>query len=423
VNDQTQAASLDAADPLAGFRDEFLVPQTGGRNQVYFCGHSLGLQPRAAAQAVQDELASWQRLAVQGHFSGPHPWASYAELLAPALAKLLGAHTDEVVAMNSLTVNLHLLMAGFYRPTAERFKILIEGAAFPSDRYAAAAQLRWHGYDPDAGLLQVTPRPGQALLAEQDIHESLERHGHKIALVLLPGVQYLTGQCFNLIEIAAHARRQGCAVGFDLAHAIGNVPLAVHDSGADFAVWCNYKYLNGGPGAIGGAFVHRRHARNFQLPRLAGWWGHDAAQRFAMPEAFAPMDGAMGWQLSNPPILSMAPLRASLQIFERSGMPELRRKSLALTQFLADCLARHLARHVTVVTPSDPAARGAQLSLRFNLDTAAAKTVHRQLLERGIVCDWREPNIMRVAPVPLYNTFTDVWSLTAALRDLVETRP
>jgi kynureninase len=324
--------------------------------------------------------------------------------------------------MNSLSVNLHLLLVSFYRPTRERHKILIERNAFPSDRYAVTSQLRAHGFDPDEALIELAPRAGEALLRQDDICALLEREGSTIATVLLPGVQYLTGQCLDMARITSAARKQGCVVGFDLAHAIGNVALTLHDSDIDFAVWCGYKYLNGGPGAIGGAFVHERHARAFDLPRFAGWWGHDKSTRFAMPEAFLPLSGAEGWQISNPPILAMTPLLASLEIFERAGLPRLSEKSRRLAQFLARGINTHLRAHVTILTPLDAEARGAQLSLVFNVDTDVARRIHEQLAAAGIVCDWREPNVLRVALVPLYNTFQQAWTLIDTLRVILRER-
>lgn len=415
-----RARQLDANDALAAFRDEFHLPvKPDGGASVYLCGHSLGLQPKRAAQMVAEELADWRDLGVEGHFSGRRPWLSYHERLSAGLAELAGATAREVVAMNSLSVNLHLLMVSFYRPTRERHCILIERGAFPSDRYAVASQIRWHGFDPTNALLESAPRPGESAIRQDDLMRFIEREGHRIALVLLPGVQYLTGQRFDIAAIASVARRQGCMIGFDLAHSIGNVPLALHDSGIDFAAWCGYKYLNGGPGAIGGAFVHERHASAFDLPRFAGWWGHDKSSRFAMPETFAPLSGAEGWQISNPPILSMAPLLASLDIFAHATMPRLREKSLALTSYLRECIAARLADRVSVLTPSDAESHGSQLSLSITADDATAQRVRERLAAAHVICDWREPNVLRVAPVPLYNTFVDAWTFVDTLSELL----
>jgi kynureninase len=419
VNNRAAAALLDADDRLAPLRAEFHIPRRpDGSSAVYLCGHSLGLAPKDAARIVNEELAAWAQLGVDGHFDSARPWLPYHEQFSGSLARLAGALPDEVVAMNSLTVNLHLMLTSFYRPTARRHKILIEKQAFPSDRYALASQIQQHGFDPNSSLLECTPRPGQATIRTQDICELIEREGAQIATVMLPGVQYLSGECFDMQAIAACALRQGCRVGFDLAHAIGNVPLSLHDWNADFAVWCSYKYLNGAPGAIGGCFVHERHARDADLPRHAGWWGHDKATRFAMPETFSPLPGAQGWQLSNPPILAAAPLLASLQLFDRAGMDSLRRKSIALTGYL-ESLLQGLRDSLTIVTPSNPDARGSQLSLRLHRSATEARQIHNALTQRGFICDWREPDVIRVAPVPMYNTFTEVWDFVAALEHIL----
>jgi kynureninase len=415
-----EAEKLDAADVLASFREEFYLPSaTNGDPLIYFAGHSLGLQPRAATKLVVEELEDWQRLGVDGHFSARRPWLSYHERFSAGLAALIGATPQEVVAMNSLSINLHLLLASFYRPTRERYKILIEHSAFPSDRYAVISQIHWHGLNPADALIEIAPRADEATIRLDDVLSLIEREGAKIATVVLPGVQYLTGQRFDIAAIASAARRQGCTIGFDLAHAIGNVPLSLHDSDVDFAVWCSYKYLNGGPGAIGGAFVHERHARAFDLPRLAGWWGHDNTTRFAMPDKFAPLSGAEGWQISNPPILSATPLIASLDIFTRAGMERLRAKSKSLTEFLAREINSQLGNKVTLITPKDAEARGCQLSLVFSIESQTTLDLPRRLQESRIICDWREPNVMRVAPVPLYNTYKEAWTLVNVLAEIL----
>jgi kynureninase len=403
-----RAQALDAADALAHLREQFALPtDTGGRPLVYLCGHSLGAAPRAARRCVTEELDAWERLAVTAHHSGRHPWIDFADLLVEPLARLAGARAHEVVAMNSLTVNLHLLMASFYRPQGRRDKIVIEAGAFPSDRHAVAAQLRWHGLDPAAALIELAPEPGEDLLDPARLEQLLAERGEEVALVLWPGVQYRTGQVFDLARVARAARGAGSVCGFDLAHSIGNVPLALHDSGADFAVWCSYKYLNGGPGALGGAFVHERHAAG-ALPRLAGWWGHEGATRFQMGPDFNPSYGAAGWQVSNPPIFSAAPLLASLALFESAGMAALRAKSVALNALLLEQIDARHAAHLQCVTPRDAAQRGCQLSLRVRAGRAAGRELFEQLSARGIVLDWREPDILRIAPVPLYNRFADV---------------
>ncbi len=414
--DRDTARSLDTHDELAAFRHQFHLPtRRDGSPAVYFCGHSLGLAPKDAAKILNEELAVWATLGVEGHFDAARPWLSYHEQFTHGLAMLAGALESEVVAMNSLTANLHLMLTSFYRPTAGRTRILIEKSAFPSDRYAVVSQIAQRGLVPAEQLLEVTPRPGETTLREEDICALLDREGHSIATVLLPGVQYLSGQCLDMALITECAHRQGATVGFDLAHAIGNVPLQLHDWNTDFAVWCSYKYLNSGPGAIGGCFVHERHAHAFDLPRFAGWWGHDKTSRFDMPEPFRPIPGAEGWQVSNPSIFAAAPLLASLALFEAAGMPRLRAKSIALTGFLEDLLQQRLSADVTLLTPASHAARGCQLSLRLNRPPAQARAVHRSLSENGYLGDWREPDVIRVAPVPLYNTFSEVWDFVDAL--------
>ena len=407
----------DAGDPLQDFRARFALPRdAAGRPLVYFCGHSLGLMPLDARRIVGEELDSWATLGIEGQFTGRRPWVQYAELMNSGLAMLAGAQPHEVVAMNSLTVNLHVLMASFYRPQGRRRRILIEAGAFPSDRYAVQGQIAWHGLDPADCLVELGPRAGEELLGEDDIEAAIERADDTLALVLWPGVQYLTGQAFDLARLARAAHRAGAAVGFDLAHAIGNLPLALHDSGADFAAWCSYKYLNAGPGAIGGAFVHERHMHRDDLPRLAGWWGNDPASRFLMAQAFARAPGAAGWQASNPPILASAPLLASLEAFAAAGMARLRARSIALTRSLEAAIDALPPGEVTLVTPREPRERGAQLSVRVGGGRERGQRVHTALTARGVVCDWREPDLMRIAPVPLYNTFDEVQACAAALR-------
>lgn len=407
------AQARDTADSLARFRGQFAHPRgEDGQPLVYLCGHSLGLQPLSARQLVNEELDDWANLAVRGHESARRPWIPYHELLTSGLATLAGALPGEVVAMNSLTVNLHLMLASFYRPDRSRTRILIEANAFPSDRHALASQIGWHGLDPRAELLELAPVSGTTQITTAQIEYFLQERGSEVALVLWPGTQYLSGQVFDLPRIAAAARKAGCAVGFDLAHAIGNVPLHLHDSGADFAVWCSYKYLNAGPGAIGGCFVHERHAHSQYLPRLAGWWGHDPATRFAMGPSYDPAGGAEGWQISNPPILSAAPLVASLELFAQAGMAHLRAKSVALTGYLGFLLE---FLPVQVLTPEDAQSRGCQLSLRLAGNARHGRAIFEHLQQAGMVCDWREPDVIRAAPVPLYNSFEDVFRFATAL--------
>ena len=418
--DAERARALDASDPLAAFAEEFHHPYDGtGRRLLYLCGHSLGLQPKSAARYVEQELKDWQRLGVLGHHAAARPWIPYHEQAAAPLAGLVGAQESEVVAMNSLTVNLHLMMVSFFRPGATRNRVLIEKSAFPSDRYAVVSQLAFHGLNPAEHLIEIEPRPGERALRTEDMVDRIERAGASLALVLLPSVQYLTGQSFDLPPVIEAARRAGAVVGLDLAHGIGNTPSNLHDWNVDFAVWCSYKYLNAGPGAIGGCFVHERHARSAALPRFAGWWGHDAAARFQMGPDFDPIPGAQGWQISNPPVLSAAPLLASLDIFRRAGMARVREKSIALTAFLQQLVEIRLPGLVDIITPSAASERGCQLSLRIVRSPAAAKRCHDYLSEAGVVSDWREPDVVRLAPIPLYNSFADVFAAVDALSQAV----
>jgi len=417
--DREHAHALDAADPLASWHDRFILPReaNAARDLVYLCGHSLGAQPVLAAAYVEEVMRDWRTLGVEGHFQARHPWMTYHERLAEPLAGLVGAGAGEVIAMNSLTANLHLMLVSFYRPAGSRTALLLERHAFPSDRYALESQVRHHGLDPARDVIELASRPDEDHLRTEDVIATIEREGARIATILLPGVQYLTGQRLDVAAITAAGRAAGCRVGWDLAHAIGNVPLQLHDWDADFAVWCNYKYLNGGPGAVGGAFVHERHAGDSGLPRFAGWWGHDKATRFRMGPEFRPTPGADGWQLSNPPILALAPLAASLEHYAAVGLPALRLKSLALTAYFTQLVQVRLAGRVQIVTPLDPEARGAALSLRLlGLSRDRARDVFDGIRRRGIVPDWREPDVIRAAPVPFYNRFDDVWQFVDALR-------
>jgi kynureninase len=412
------ARKLDSQDSLASYRDRFHTPRgPNGDEWVYLTGHSLGLQPKSAREYVERELQLWQELAVEGHFHGPQPWVPYIELLSGPTARLVGALPSEVVVMNTLTVNLHCMMVSFYRPTRDRNKIVIESNAFPSDQYAVKSQIQFHGYDPAISLIELGPRLGETTIRTEDIESLMEREGHTIALMMLAGVNYYSGQFFDYPRITAAARAKGCVVGWDMAHGAGNVPLELHDSGCDFAVWCTYKYMNGGPGCVGGCFVHERHAREFDLPRFAGWWGHDKPTRFQMGPDFQPIPGAEGWQLGNPPVLAMAALRASLEIFDEVGMTALRQKSVTLTAYLEFLLEQHPSRSFSIITPQDPQQRGAQLSLRLH---RKGRAVCEALKEQGVICDWREPDILRVAPVPLYNSFTDVYAFVEKLIPIVE---
>jgi kynureninase len=411
------ALRLDARDPLRAFREQFHLPKgKDGTPLLYFCGNSLGLQPKNVREYLLQELDDWATLGVEGHFHAKNPWMPYHELLTEKMARVVGALPSETVVMNSLTVNLHLMMASFYRPTTERYKILMESDAFPSDRYAVASQTQWHGFAPEKAVVELRPRPGEVLLRHEDIAEAIEREGDSIVLVLLGSVNYYTGQAFDLKEIARLAHAKGCMVGYDLAHGAGNILPDLHNSDADFAVWCSYKYLNSGPGSLAGCFVHDRHARRFDLPRLAGWWGHNKDTRFNMRYDFDPIPGAEGWQLSNPAILSLAALRASLDVFDAATMPALREKSLLLTGYLAHLLEQMNHPAIRIITPSDPAQRGCQLSIQV---VNADKSLHQRLTAAGVVSDWREPDVIRVAPAPLYNTFSDVFALAQAIKSQV----
>ena len=408
------ARRLDASDPLAPYRKRFCIPQRHGQDAVYFCGNSLGLQPTTTRGYLEAELDDWAGLGVEGHFSGGSPWYDYHEFCDEAAAHIVGGTTREVVMMNALTVNLHLLMASFYRPSGARTRILTEAGAFPSDRYAVRSQAAMHGLDPEETVVELSPREGESTLRDEDIVAYLEEEGERVACVMLGGVNYYTGQLFDLARIVDAAHAAGATVGFDLAHAAGNVPLRLHDWGADFAVWCSYKYLNSGPGGVAGAFVHERHAERPELVRYAGWWGNDPKTRFQMPDRFVPQAGAAGWQLSNAPVLAMAAFRASGDIFLEAGMEALREKSLRLTAYLESHLDTIDA--VRVLTPRDPERRGCQLSLSFHTEGEA---LQRALEEEGVICDYRPPGVIRAAPVPLYNSFEDVWRFADILRRIL----
>jgi len=411
---QIEAAELEAADPLPSLRSEFLVPPWPGGavpEWAYMAGNSLGLQPRAARAAIGDELDEWARLAVEAWFESHEPWLEYAGSLRGSVARLVRAAEDEVAVMNTLTVNLHLLMASFYRPTAERHRILIEDTAFPSDAYAVKSQAAWHGFDPAEAVVRV---------AVEDVPAAISRLGDSLALALLPGVNYLSGDVLDVAALTAAVHGVGAVAGWDLAHAIGNVPVALHDAEVDFAVWCHYKYVNAGPGAPGGAFVHERHGTRLDLPRLAGWWGNDPVERFRMEPDFVPRAGAEGWAVSTATVLALAPLRAALEQFDRVGLDALRARSLRLTGYLEELLddvAR--SRRMAVITPRDPESRGCQLSVSCD----GAKAVAGRLRsEHGVVCDFREPDVLRFAPVPLYNTYEDCRRAAEALLDVLEPR-
>jgi len=406
---------IDASDKMADLRDRFHFPEPkNGFEPIYFTGNSLGLMPKKVREYVDEELEDWARLAVEGHLHARHPWLPYHEFLTEPMARIVGAKPIETVMMNSLTVNLHLLMVSFFKPQGERRKLVIEKGAFPSDQYAVESQLRCHGLDPRECLVVLTPRKDESTLRTEDVVATIDREGESLALVMLGGVNYYTGQAFDMKTITEAGHKTGATVGFDLAHAAGNIELKMHDWDVDFAVWCSYKYLNGGPGAVGGAFVHERHARSFDLDRLAGWWGHDKETRFLMGPQFKPLAGAEGWQLSNPPILQMAALRASLEIFDEAGMPALIEKSRKLTGYLESLIDNIGDERIEIVTPREPAERGCQLSIRVR---NAGRSLHERLVARGVYADWREPDVIRVAPVPLYNSFQDAFRFAQILRE------
>ena len=413
------ARSLDSQDTLAHLQDQFYFPRHGDKNVLYFCGNSLGLQPKSVEPALLHELEHWRTHGVEGHFRGEMPWMHYHKFLQSAAAHVVGALPEEVVIMNTLTANLHLLMVSFYRPDARRFKIIMEAGAFPSDQYAVESQVRYHGYAPEEAIVEIAPRPGEETLRTEDILETIRQHGSQTALVMMCGVQYYTGQWMDVAAITRAGHEAGAVVGFDLAHAAGNVLMRLHDWQADFAVWCSYKYLNSGPGGPGGVFVHQRHADNIDLPRFAGWWGHDEERRFLMEKGFAPMRGAAGWQLSNAQIFSFAAHRASLDMFESVGMSALRHKSERLTAYLEflidDIKERGLPLHI--ITPRDPAQRGCQLSVTAG---PQGRAIFDFLSANGAICDWREPDVIRLAPTPMYNSFGDVFALYSLLLDFLQ---
>ena len=415
-NTEEFARQQDRIDTLARFRERFIFPIAGGKPAIYFCGNSLGLQPKSTHDYINKELQKWAAYAVDGHFYAEEPWYTYHKHLKEPLARLVGAKPQEVVAMNNLTTNLHLMMVSFYRPTKERHKILMEGGAFPSDQYAAESQVLHWGFDPETSIIEINPRPGEQTLRTEDIVAAIQEHGSSLALVLFSGLQYYTGQVFDMKAITAAAHQAGAYAGFDLAHAIGNVPLQLHDWNADFAVWCSYKYLNSGPGSTAGAFVHERHATKADTPRFAGWWGHNEEERFKMEKGFKPIAGAEGWLLSNSNILSLAAQRASLEIFEEAGMENLRQKSLKLTGYLEWMLCHEIGCEkwgLEIITPSQPDARGCQLSLFAHKN---GKALFDKIEDAGVIGDWREPNVIRIAPAPLYNSFMDVYHFCRILQ-------
>ena len=412
------ARTMDGQDSLKHFRDKFHIPkQSNGEEAIYLTGNSLGLQPKTARGYIEQELEDWKNLGVEGHLHAQNPWLPYHEFVSEQMANVVGAKPIETVVMNSLTVNLHLLMVSFYRPTRQRYKIVIEVGAFPSDQYAVQSQIKFHGFNVVDSLIELKPRENEATLRTEDIEKTIAENGDSIALILLGGVNYYTGQAFDMRRITEIGHKFGSVVGFDLAHAAGNLFLQLHDWNVDFAAWCSYKYLNSGPGGIGGVFVHKRHAEAFDLPRFAGWWGHDKETRFLMGDKFIPIKGAEGWQLSNPPIFQLASLRASLEIFEEAGMKNLVEKSKQLTGYLEFLLNEIKDERISVITPSNPEERGCQLSIRVK---DADKNLFKAITEKGVIADWREPDVIRVAPVPLYNSFIDVYEFVEILKDCLK---
>ena len=405
------ASELDAKDELKHYRNEFHIPlQKNGEEHIYMCGNSLGLQPKRTKEFLNQELEDWATFGVEGHFHAKNPWMPYHEFLTESYAKIVGAKPAEVVAMNTLTVNLHLMMVSFYRPTEGRHKIIIEGDAFPSDIYAVESQIKHHGLSPETSLIKLRPRDGESAIRTEDISAIIEREGDEIALIMLGGVNYYTGQVFDFEKITKIAHNKGVNVGFDLAHAAGNIKLELHKWGVDFAVWCSYKYLNSGPGSVAGAFVHEKH-HNTNLPRFAGWWGHNKEDRFKMPDKFNPIISAEGWQLSNPPILSLAAIRASLSIFDDVGIDKLVSKSKKLTDYLVFLLNSIETDRIEIITPKE---RGCQLSIRVK---NGDKKLFDSITVKGVIADWREPDVIRVAPIPLYNSFQDVFNFYSILKE------
>ncbi len=418
-NDLAFAKKMDEEDALKSFREKFHLPhKKDGKPYIYLCGNSLGLQPKSTQQALEQELQDWKTYGVEGHFHAKNPWLPYHEFLSEAMAKVVGASPEEVVVMNTLTVNLHLMMVSFYRPSGKRRKILIEADAFPSDKYGAASQIKFHGLDPTDCLIELKARPGETLLHDEDIKKVIDEQGSEIALILLGNTNYYTGQFFDMKAITSWGHKAGCVVGFDCAHGAGNVPLDLSESSCDFAVWCTYKYLNSGPGSLGGVFVNKRHHGRTDLPRFEGWWGHRKDTRFKMRDAFEPIPTVEAWQLSNPPILSMAAIWASLKLFDEAGIHNLRKKSIQLTGYLEYCVDELNSDNITIITPRDKDKRGSQLSLLINND---GKALFNYLAENGVIADWREPDVIRIAPIAMYNSYQDVYKFVELLRSGIET--
>ena len=416
-NSLDYAKQLDQEDPISYLRNEFHIPRDKeGKEWLYFTGNSLGLQPKITSKYIEQELDDWANFGVEGHFEAKNPWLSYHELLTDTMAKVVGAKPVEVVVMNTLTTNLHLLMVSFYQPSKTKYKIIIESDAFPSDRYAVQSQLSFHGFDPEEALIEWKPKEGKELLELEDLKSILDSQGDEVALLLIGGVNYYTGQYLDIKKIAELGHAKKCMVGIDLAHGAGNIQPNLHDSSIDFAAWCTYKYLNSGPGSLSGLFVHEKHAQRKDLPRFAGWWNHNKETRFNMRQPFDVMSGAEGWQLSNPPILSMAAIKASLDIFEKVGMDALVKKSKKLTGFFEYLVNEIASDTIKIITPTNPNERGCQLSLQVK---NADKNLHKKLTENNIITDWREPDVIRCAPVPMYTSFEDVYHMVTILESLL----
>ncbi|WP_295127804.1 kynureninase [uncultured Chitinophaga sp.] len=413
------ARKQDEQDELRAFRQEFFFPQHNGKDAIYFCGNSLGLQPKGVQAAMEQELADWRQVAVEGYWKAKNPWLFYHQQFSKTLGNIVGAKETEVSVMNTLTVNLHLMMTSFYRPTKTRYKILVEKGAFPSDQYAVETQARHHGLDPEQTIIEISPRTGESILRSEDILQNINEHNTSIALILLGGIHYYTGQLLDMQSITAAAHKVGALAGFDLAHVAGNVPLQLHDWGVDFAVWCSYKYLNGGPGAVGGAFVHEKHASDRNYPRFGGWWGNEESTRFRMEKGFIPKAEASGWQLSTAQVFNMVALKASLELFNAAGINRLREKSIRLTNYLEFLLEQIKEINLEIITPKNCNERGAQLSLLFN---ERGKEIHQQMTAAGIVVDWREPGVIRVSPAPMYNSYEDVFHFYEIIEKIASKR-
>lgn len=408
------ARKADVADELARFKQQFHFPKKNGKDVIYFCGNSLGLQPLTVEAAIQTELTSWKEEAVGGYFGGKNPWLYYQEYLNPSLAKIVGCKETEVTVMNSLTVNLHLLMLSFYRPAKDRFKIMMEAGAFPSDQYAVETLIKHFGFDPATAIIEIAAAEGEKIIHTEDIIAAIEKHGSNLAMIMFGGINYYTGQLFDMKRITEAAHKAGAIAGFDLAHVVGNVPLQLHNCDVDFAAWCSYKYLNGGPGAVGGVYVHERFANDVHTPRLGGWWGNEEKTRFKMEKGFVPKPNASGWNISTAQVFNTVSLKAALEMFDEAGIEKIRAKSIQLTAYLEYLLHQLPNLTFEIITPADAASRGAQLSLYFK---ERGKKIHDKMIESGIVVDYREPGVIRVAPAPLYCSFGDVFEFYRILRD------